>query len=85
MPTNTWNFISHVIHICPLLKFHKYKQNILYSKFPKGDVKLIPRVYKRDQCQEEEVCSQSDMDVPFICMATNSIGQPVINQVPDIQ
>lgn len=35
MCINTWNFISPVIHIY-LLKFHKYKQNILYFEIPKG-------------------------------------------------
>lgn len=67
-----------MIHICPLLKFHKYKQNSLCSKIPK-DIDLIPCIKKSGRYWEKEIYRTSDMNGPFICMATNSIGQPIIN------
>ena len=48
MHINICNCTSHVIHIYPLLKFHKYKQHILYSKIPK-------------RCQINTVCIKKEM------------------------
>ena len=73
MHINIRNCTSHVIHIYPLLKFQKYKQDILYSKIPKG-YQMNTMCLKRRWYWEKEIYSKSDMNGPFICMATNSVG-----------